>query len=538
MPKIFLLILLLIIYLINSIKRNITINKKTELNTELTKELNSKLNLDKPNLNKSSNSKSIKFVFTMFRHGARAPYYLNSITNIDFININWENYHSSELTNVGLRQHYLLGLNIRERYDGYLSAKFQPGDIYALSTDRNRTIQSFLAQFQGIYDQKGNELTEDQIKLAVPPCGMTQYMKSIVGDSKASIGNYTAIMPFHKFDINSKYFQLHKTKNCKGVVDYKKQKDPYIERNVKNFMQQYGKQLKEVLVDVKITDPEVDVYKTRMDLYNIADCYIANYYEKMHNFFPKEDEENAEKKDSELAEIFEEYLLRDIGKAMFSLNKNYIARISMSRIVPDILEYMKRRINIDQKRQSSSSSDKSDTSSSDASTSKPEYTMYSDPRILMYSAHDTDIAPMMSFLNYALNIKMNTVPYASSYIWELVLIEKEYKVRILFNNEEIYFDSFDTLNSKLIEAVIPDDELSNFCGFKNSSNRLGLIIAILLLSLILTIFVVYITIICVKQNKARKSSMARNNVEEILPSSKINNNDNTDKSKNDRLMNN
>ena len=112
------------------------------------------------------------FVYTHFRHGARAPLKIND-SFIDKLGEAWKN--PGELTGVGQRMHYLLGRRNRIRYinDGktFLSTQFDPHEILIYSSNINRTMVSVSSQLQGFYPQDnqiGEKLTDAQIKIAYP----------------------------------------------------------------------------------------------------------------------------------------------------------------------------------------------------------------------------------------------------------------------------------------------------------------------------------------------------------------------------------
>ena len=73
------------------------------------------------------------FVATHFRHGARAPQgYIDTVKRLDYTLESWDN--PGELTGMGKRMHYLLGLRNRERYinktfENFLSPNFDPHEI-------------------------------------------------------------------------------------------------------------------------------------------------------------------------------------------------------------------------------------------------------------------------------------------------------------------------------------------------------------------------------------------------------------------------
>jgi len=95
----------------------------------------------------------IKFVFQMHRHGARAPF--TGVENgKDCYKEDWIS--NGELSEVGKRQHYLLGVRNRKRYMEdykFLNKTYDPQEILIYSTNVKRTIQSIYSQLQGLYPE-------------------------------------------------------------------------------------------------------------------------------------------------------------------------------------------------------------------------------------------------------------------------------------------------------------------------------------------------------------------------------------------------
>ena len=93
----------------------------------------------------------IIFAWQINRHGARAPY-LGVKDGIDIYGEKWT--QIEELSDVGKRMLYLLGVRVRKRYVekyGLLSQTYNPQEIYIRSTDVNRTIESIESFLQGLY---------------------------------------------------------------------------------------------------------------------------------------------------------------------------------------------------------------------------------------------------------------------------------------------------------------------------------------------------------------------------------------------------
>ena len=115
----------------------------------------------KQNFKNSQNK--LLFVLEHFRHGARGPYDgMNRRTYIDFIGEKWDGI--GELTPLGLRMLFLLGISTRNKYSHFLSKTYNPYEIYIISTDFNRTLNSAYSFFQGLYNnQTSINLTQTQI---------------------------------------------------------------------------------------------------------------------------------------------------------------------------------------------------------------------------------------------------------------------------------------------------------------------------------------------------------------------------------------
>ena len=85
-------------------------------------------------------------VFEVTRHGARGS------LNTEYFNSTF--WPRGELTQVGKRQHYLIGQQVRDKYikeKKLLSERYNPKEVLVRSTNMNRTIESALSQLVGLY---------------------------------------------------------------------------------------------------------------------------------------------------------------------------------------------------------------------------------------------------------------------------------------------------------------------------------------------------------------------------------------------------
>ena len=105
------------------------------------------------------------FVFEVTRHGAR--YGLHE----DWFNETKLPWLAGELTDLGRRQHYLMGLEMRNRYmvkNPLLDSKeYRKDEVHIRTTDINRTIESAMSQLMALYPT-GKSLEINQTDFALP----------------------------------------------------------------------------------------------------------------------------------------------------------------------------------------------------------------------------------------------------------------------------------------------------------------------------------------------------------------------------------
>ena len=112
----------------------------------------------------------VVFVAEVCRHGSRAP--TNSKLCPWDQDGRWDN-NWGELTSVGMRMHFLLGRELRQRYvinQPTFGPEFNGTEIYVRSTDFNRTIMSAQSQLMGLFPPPtGPTLSDSMGDVAVPP---------------------------------------------------------------------------------------------------------------------------------------------------------------------------------------------------------------------------------------------------------------------------------------------------------------------------------------------------------------------------------
>lgn len=407
----------------------------------------------------------IKFVFSAIRHGARVPRGLDQ-NNIDLLGFKWDR-KEDELTNVGMRQSYVLALRYREQYGSKMNILDNPEreDLLFLTSYTNRTLQSQLSFYQGFYE-KGTTLTESQKEKAFPPFKLSDDIMQ-KSKSDATIGNFLSIYPFTEVEKTSGYFFTDK--NCKNITEFIETEA--LENIIKDLWTKRGDILK-----AKVKYDETKPIKSRKDLLNYADTYIANYYNgndltKITNdvFALYNDLQSYKSKD---------YTYKTME------NNYYIARVTVTKMIGNLIKYLEYR----------------------SSNDDNKYT-YTNPKIVLNIFHDTNISEFIGLLNYLYKkdtdlhkTKLENYSYCSFFDFQLIKKDDKYIVRVIFNDEIILEKDLEDFISKLKSALIKDEEYNSFCfnpvvktdEENTNSISTGQIVTVSLLGLLMILLISYI----------------------------------------------
>ena len=146
-----------------------------------------------------SDDSNIRLIITLLNHGPRAPPYPNYNTSN---NITDHNHRLGELTNVGLRQQYLLGRTIRQQYvhlAPIIQEYYSDNHIYARTAPTNPAYLSAYAILTGIYTPgTGEALDIDKLNNAIPPVEFQQKLiPEITKLVDMCLPLYTNVFPIH-----------------------------------------------------------------------------------------------------------------------------------------------------------------------------------------------------------------------------------------------------------------------------------------------------------------------------------------------------
>jgi hypothetical protein len=464
-------------------------------------------------ISQSTNDK-IRFVFGMFRHGARAPYSSLNENNTDVLGSKWES--DSALTGVGRRQHYLMGYKNKEKYSKLLNITYRNHEeIMLFSTETSRTMMSIYSEIFGMYPTStGPVLNESQLKFALPPINNFNFTDEISSLNFDALKKRVNPLPIRIFDSYSHFFGLNEPFICKAVGNNRDEriKSKEITEFKNMIIKLYGDKIIKILGLSNINS--LNDYQV---LYSLFDTFIANYYDgrNLTKFTSLGlDVENFYKLTVDFLHM-DQYLV-DYGD-----EDHYSGRMSFSPIVRYLIKIINDRINLDE-------------NGNIADIYNPQ-----NPKMLLFSAHDTSLAALTVFFRYMFGEKVKYYyPYfASSYYIEVFRKanvnsndkDEIYYLNILFNEENILGESisFKDFKQQIENELISESEINQYCGFDNNNKDyktsrdilLHTCIAILLLIILIFLTFFYLKL---KIKTKREIKIIEEKKEPILYTQEIN----------------
>ena len=406
------------------------------------------------NLRTSYKNKEDKllFVWKHFRHGARGPYIAVNLKNhIDFIGETWNTV--GELTPLGLRMHYLLGYSTKNYYKNFISEKYNPNELYITSTNVNRTLLSVYSFLKGFYDNNTSiYLTEKQINKGNI---LNSNYSSKIKDKINEIGNKSIEggvneIPVHIFNKNKLEFGLYDESSCPGIKKYKKENEE--SEKVKKIYEDIKKYTNDtfgqfVLKFMNTTNKNYLYNKT--NIYYLSDTFLSDYFngKKMKYINDTGIDMEAFYQNSFNVTFIDTY------HYTFGIPSTETVYISVSPIFRNILHYMDLRIQLDQK-------------------NKPDEIIADSPRFVIYSGHDTSLAPIDIFMESEFGINLEMANFASSQTFELWKngTTGKYSIHYLFNQELKGVFELDYFKNKLENKTYDSDKIKEICFAKSTNN--------------------------------------------------------------------
>ena len=388
------------------------------------------------------------FVWEHFRHGARGPYIaVDPVTNLDFIGEKWDGV--GELTPLGMRMLYLLGISNKKKYSNFLSKTYNPNELYIISTNVNRTIISVNSFLKGFYDNNTSvNLTRKQIDRST----ILNYNYSEKINSKVSeLGNNAIargenMIPVHIFDKSKLEFGLYDLSNCPGIEIYKKKNQNsekvinIYEELIRNTNDTFGEYIFDFM---NISDePRYLWNKNKTNNYYLADTFFSNY-------FDGREMEKIKETGIDMDAFYQNSLnvtYIDTYYSEFGIPSTETVYITSSPMLRNLLNYIDLRINLEKQ-------------------NKSDEIIPNAPKFVILSGHDTSIAPIDIFMQSEFGVEFDKATYASSQIFELWKngTTGKYSIHYLFNQEEKAVFDFETFKEKVLNRIYSPEQIRKIC---------------------------------------------------------------------------
>ena len=459
------------------------------------------------NIINSSENETMIFAEIHFRHGARAPSSVNE-NGQDALGIEWSN--PGELTPIGERMQYLLGLRNRQKYitrNKFISDIYDPHELIVFSSNVNRTLQSVSSQLQGFYPAssgRGDKLSKEQYDKAIPPFN---FSKSEENETKieienekinlndSALPNYMTIIPIHYIGFTN--FSINCTEKVKNIINNNNNKQSvinYVDAFNKNFSKQFNEYLNNTegnLLNFSYIIGLCDaVYADHFELKN-----TTSFYEKINI------------SENDLMQNCHEALTIRYRDIYFGDEKNEYILYYNSYILNDMINYMKRRIEDD----------------INGDISKNNISDYSRPRMVFLSGHDTTLSAQQMFFIKFFNLELKSfmLPgYSSQISFEVTrknisqnltntLKYSDYTVKYYFDNSLILSLSFDKFLEKVEQNLWDYKKTQLFCLGEvkkpvDKSNKIIIFMGALIF--ILTIVVIVLIFLLLIKNKNKNKN--------------------------------
>jgi lysosomal acid phosphatase len=429
----------------------------------------------------------LRFVFELFRHGARAPHLKN---HTDILGNKWDN--DNELTSIGLRMEYLLGYRNRQRYADFLNPTYSPSEVYIMSTVTNRTVMSAYTHLQGLYSvPNGPVISNDS--MAVPPVAIDNKTNVENELGNYSLANGMQVVPVHIIPKNSRTFYLDNFGRCEKIKDIMidNLNKESIKSNIIDFKEKYANKLVKIIKNINET-----FFDSHDNIWLISDAFYAGYLDGRHFENFKAEGIHID----EFVKAANKTLYLNVFDFQFDDDNLFNGHFSMSPLHQELLSWMSTKIH--------PGSEQLDSSTKTT------------PKLVLLSGHDTNIAAMQSYIFKVFPGKFEKSfmypDFASSFYYELhrkdgrlTYTENDHEVIVRMN--DFVFGSIDYIDFKrnVTNLSFSQEFIDDFCQFNggNADHSITLVVICLCLTgLIFGLVVITVALWLKKRSLALQAS--------------------------------
>ena len=417
------------------------------------------------------------FVLEVFSNGITSS--KTNKNNQDVLGETWLN--SEELTNMGIRQQYLLGINDKALYKNFIDETFNLKDILIKSLNNSYNIQSAYSHLHGIYNNKSGQKLQNEFNISY----FLNY-NNLNGDERKKIdekiteSNNSAVLsgvnivPVHifDFDINNKekcpnYFQLKKNNIEKNTEKFK---------NIiyKKFNENYEK------IFLEAFNKNESFFQNPDNLMLYFNTFIIDYISNRNITSLKNFEYFNFQNFSEFAkEMIQKYIINIEFDYDYNENENLISTLKSSSILKSLLNYADLRIDYDR----NSKTNKKDSKR---------------PKFVLFSVGNEELNALQIILNQHLGIELkNMTNFSSSINFEVIKENNEYEINIFYNGEFMENLNYEDFKNNFTN-LWDEDKIKNFCNekdvdkyLKENKYNMNIIFIFWSISAIILVFIIF-----------------------------------------------
>ena len=388
------------------------------------------------------------FVYEHARHGARGPSSsFDAIfdNGIDEYNINWGT--DGELSQIGKRQHYYLGVRNKIKYVGdgkLIDKKYNPKQLLIHATNYNRTHQSIMSELYGMFEDneeenlEGNETEYSMVN--------NKYMNDSdlynkIYEHLKKIGPKVNKKSFPVFNVHPfPSNRIFLVDNCIKLNNYRyEQTGAKISQYYDRFDREFGDNL------TKFMNKELAFFHIYDKMKSVTDHFICDYDGKKNLTLL----ENAGINLTQFYNFSKDFY----GHFIFDyFVDKYTSGLEETHLMQDVIGYMDKRIKANKE-------NIGDT--------------YKAPKMVMDCGHDTTVGPMARFIDSAFGCGYHTFcEFACNIYFELYDEGNDKYTIYYYLDDHLLLPGVDYNEfKKTIEAHYWNDSyIDEFCGRKEDSD--------------------------------------------------------------------
>ena len=393
----------------------------------------------------SINARKLIFVYEHARHGARGPsssYGAILNNGVDEYGVDWGT--DGELSQIGKRQHYFLGVRNRIKYKGLIDFdKYNPKQILIHATDYNRTHQSILSELYGMYEGMkeaelvGNETDYNMVNEGyMQKCNNDLYgkIKEELVDVGAKVNKFSfPVFNVHKFP-DKRIFLVD---DCIKIKNYRDEKvGDVVKQYIKDFDDEFAGAF------YNFTNKTADYFHLYDIMKSITDHFICDYDNKR-------DLSHIAAQGLNLTRFYN-FSKSFYGHFIFNyFIDEYTSGLEETHLMQDLLGYMDNRIRF-----------------GDVET-------YKAPKMVMDCGHDTTVGPIARFLGASFNKPYHAFCEFACNIFIELYEEGGDKYSVdYYLDDELIFErvDYDEFKQTLEAHFWNDSYVDEFCGRKEDSD--------------------------------------------------------------------